>query len=89
MYSVFGALNLGEVFGGDGTAVLYARGEARAGGLIGKCEAGFANEGADLVLGQVGSGKRRECVVQRCGFLAWAELAAIVEVHSVSQVLEA
>ncbi len=32
---VFSALYLGEVFGGDGTAVLDAGGEAGAGGFVG------------------------------------------------------
>jgi hypothetical protein len=47
---VFGALDLEEVFRGDGAAVLDARGEAGGGGLVPDAEAGFAGEGADLGL---------------------------------------
>ena len=46
----FGLLDLGEIFAGDGAAVLDARGEAGGGGLVGEGEAGFAGELADLLL---------------------------------------
>jgi hypothetical protein len=50
---VFGALDLAEIFDGDWAAVLDARGEACAGGLVCEGEAGFAGEGADLGLGEL------------------------------------
>ena len=86
---VFGLLDLGEVFAGDGAAVLDARGEAGAGGLVGEGEAGVAGEGADLGLGELGGDERGEGVVLGGGLLAGAEVAAVVEVHAVGDVREA
>ncbi len=86
---VFGLLDLGEIFAGDGAAVLDARGEAGAGGLVPELEAGLVGEGADLCFGEAGGDERGDGVVLRGGLLAGAELGAVVEVHAVGDVSEA
>ena len=85
----FGLFDLGEVFAGDGAAVLDAGGEAGAGGLVPEGEVGFAGEGADLGLGELGGDERGDGVVLGGGLLAGAEVSAVVEVHAVGDVGEA
>ena len=87
--SVFGLLDLREIFACDGAAVLDARGEAGAGGLVGEAEAGLAGEGADLGLGEFGGDQGSDGAVLGGGLLAGAEFAAVVEVHAVGDVAEA
>ena len=86
--SSFGLFDLGEVFAGDGAAVLDAGGEAGAGGLVPEGEAGFAGEGADLGLGELGGDERGYGVVLGGGLLAGAEVPSVVEVHAVGDVGE-
>ncbi len=43
---------------------------------------------ANLLLGKVGCGEGSECVMQRGGLLAGAELGAVVEVHPVGEMRE-
>ncbi len=89
MEVVFGAFDLGKGLGGDGTAVLDARGKAGAGGFVGEYEARLAGQGADLGFGKLGGDERSLGVVKRGGLLAGAELAAVVKVHAVGDVGEA
>ena len=89
----FCLLDLGEVFAGDGAAVLDARGEAGGGGLVPEGEIGLAGEGADLGLGELCGDEGSDGVVQGCGLLAGPEgcyrRRAIVEVHAVGEMTEA
>jgi len=86
---LFGLLDLREVFAGDRTPVLDARGEAGGGGFVPEGKTGLLGEGADLGLGELRGDQRRDGVVLGCGLLARAEVAAVVEVHPVGDVAEA
>ena len=85
---IFGALDLAEVFRSHGSAVFDARRETGAGGLVSQGQPGFARQGADVLLGQVRGDEWRKSIVQRSGFLAGTELAAIIDVHPVGEVRE-
>jgi hypothetical protein len=84
----FGLLDLGEIFAGDGSAVLDAGCKAGRGGFVPNDKIGLMSEYADLLLSELSGDQRCFGMVLSGGLLSGAELAAIVQIHTVGDVME-
>ena len=85
---VFTALDHVERLARHGTAVFDARGEAGGCRLVPDAQAGLACQFADVLLGESGFQQRRGNMMLFGGLLAGAEVALIVQVHTVGDRVE-
>jgi hypothetical protein len=88
MESFLGLFNLGEIFWGNGTAVLDARCKTGRSRFVPELESRFVGELADLRFGELSGDKGSDRMMLAGSLLARPELAAVVEIHSIGKMLE-
>ena len=86
---VFSLLNHAECFARDLAAILNAGRETGRSGLVPDAQAGGAGKFTNFLLGESGVAQRRGNPVLFGGLLAGTEVALVVEVHAVSDGIEA